>query len=172
MPPGLQERLTYVWTQLQLDTQLHDLKAARLARPRDLTAPTAEALRQLQRLRADRSDRRVGVGDRESLVGVRSIVGNWARWSDWWPRHPRSGETEHDQVITRAGNVHVRRVIVQLARAGSRPTGPAVMTNSGYPVVVYSDERMDDCRRAARLDTRAERRWPLWPKWRPSRTQS
>jgi len=31
------------------------------------------------------------------------------------PAPYESGETEHDQGITRAGNAHVRRVIVQLA---------------------------------------------------------
>ena len=31
------------------------------------------------------------------------------------PAPYKSGETEHDQGITRAGNAHVRRVIVQLA---------------------------------------------------------
>jgi transposase len=116
VPAGLQERLTHAWTQLeQLDTQLHDLKAAQLVRPRDLAAPTAEKLAQLQRLRA--------IGPTGAWVLTTEIFG-WREIRNrrqlgalvgLAPAPYKSGETEHDQGITRAGNVHVRRVMVQLA---------------------------------------------------------
>jgi transposase len=116
LPAGLQERLTHVWTQLQqLDTQLHGLKAARLVRPRDLAPPTARAIAKLQTLRA--------IGPTGASVLATEIFG-WREIRNrrqlgalvgLVPAPYKSGETEHDQGITRAGNAHVRRVIVQLA---------------------------------------------------------
>lgn len=116
LPAGLQERLTYVWTQLQqLDTQLHALKGARLVRPRDLAPSTARAIAQLQTLRA--------IGPTGAWVLATEVFG-WRQIRNGRqlgalvglvPAPYKSGETEHDQGITHAGNAHVRRVIVQLA---------------------------------------------------------
>jgi transposase len=104
------------WAQLQhVEEQLRHLKVTRAARERDLATPTRNAIAQLQTLRAIgpigawvlatevfgwrhiRSRRQLG-----ALVGL-------------VPAPYKSGETEHDQGITHAGNAHVRRVIVQLA---------------------------------------------------------
>src|SRR4030095_3693599 len=53
LPPGLQERLTRTWTQLQeVDGQIRDLKTLRLARPEHLTPATSHALTQLLTMRA------------------------------------------------------------------------------------------------------------------------
>lgn len=113
---GLQERLTHVWTQLeQLETQLRDLKASRQQRQHDLAPKTADAIARLQRLRA--------IGPTGAWVLATELFG----WREIRNRRQlgalvgvvaapySSGETDRDQGITRAGNVHVRRVIVQLA---------------------------------------------------------
>jgi transposase len=116
LPVGLQERLTHGWTQLQhVDTQLRELKAARLVRQRDLSTPTARTIAQLQTLRA--------IGPTGAWVLATEIFG-WRQIRNGRqlgalvglvPAPYKSGETEHDQGITRAGNAHVRRIIVQLA---------------------------------------------------------
>ena len=116
VPAGLHERLTQGWSQLQaLETQLRELKSTRTSRPPDVTTPTGRAIVQLQTLRA--------IGPIGAWVLATEIFG----WRDirngrqlgalvgLAPAPYKSGETEHDQGITRAGNVHVRRVIVQLA---------------------------------------------------------
>ena len=116
VPAGLHERLTQGWSQLQaLETQVRELKSTRTSRPPDVTTPTGRAIVQLQTLRA--------IGPIGAWVLATEIFG----WRDirngrqlgalvgLAPAPYKSGETEHDQGITRAGNVHVRRVIVQLA---------------------------------------------------------
>lgn len=64
VPPGLQERPTRTWTQLQeVDGQIRDLHARRLTRSEHLTPATSVALAQLLTLRAIGPNRRVGTGD-------------------------------------------------------------------------------------------------------------
>lgn len=116
VPAGLQERLTHGWSQLQaLDAQLRELKATRTVRQREVTTPTGRAIAQLQTLRA--------IGPIGAWVLTTEIFG-WREIRNGRqlgalvglvPAPYKSGETEHDQGITRAGNVHVRRVMVQLA---------------------------------------------------------
>src|SRR5262245_17475219 len=116
LAPGLQERLTLTWTQLQeVDRQIRDLKALRLTRSEHLTPATSEALARLLTLRA--------IGPIGAAVLATEIFG-WRRIRNrrelgalvgLVPAPYQSGETDHDQGITRAGNAHVRRVIVQLA---------------------------------------------------------
>ncbi len=115
VPAGLQERLAQDWAQLrQVEQQLRERKA-RATRPSDVTTPTGSAIEQLQTLRA------IGVTgawvlateifgwrqieNRRQLGGLVGLV----------PAPYQSGETAYDQGITRAGNTHVRRVMVQLA---------------------------------------------------------
>ena|ERR1700674_1075865 len=87
------------------------------ARPRAglLQGPTARATAKLQTLRA--------IGPTGASVLATEIFG-WREIRNrrqlgalvgLVPAAYKSGETEHDQSITRAGNAHVRRVIVQLA---------------------------------------------------------
>jgi transposase len=115
VPAGLQERLAQDWAQLrQVEMQLRERKA-RAARSPDAATPTGRAITQLQTLRA------IGVTgawvlateifgwrqikNRRQLGGLVGLV----------PAPYQSGETAYDQGITRAGNKHVRRVMVQLA---------------------------------------------------------
>lgn len=116
VPRGLQDRLKSVWALLQdLDAQLREVKAMRAAQQRDLAKPTERAITQLQTLRA--------IGPVGAWVLATEIFG-WRQIRNGRqlgalvglvPAPYKSGETEHDQGITRAGNAHVRRVIVQLA---------------------------------------------------------
>jgi transposase len=116
LPPGLQERLTRTWTQLQeVDGQIRDLQGLRLTRPEHLTPATSRALAQLLMMRA--------IGPIGASVLATEIFG-WRRIRNGRelgalvglvPAPYQSGETDYDQGITRAGNAHVRRVIVQLA---------------------------------------------------------
>jgi transposase len=116
VPPGLQERVTQSWAQLQhLEGQLDQLKATRAAHERALATSTGIAIARLQTLRA--------IGPIGAWVLATEIFG-WRQIRSrrqlgalvgLVPAPYNSGETEHDQGITHAGNAHVRRVIVQLA---------------------------------------------------------
>ena len=116
LPAGLCQRARYVWAQLVfLNAQLADIDATRAALATDPETATGRCVAQLQTLqgigavgawtlsteifgwRQIRNGRELG-----ALVGV-------------VPAPYQSGATSHDQGITRAGNRHVRRMIVQLA---------------------------------------------------------
>ncbi len=130
LPPGLQERLTRTWRQLQeVDGQLRDLKTLRLTRPEHLTPATSRALTQLLTMRA--------IGPIGASVLATEIVG-WRRIRNrrelgalvgLVPAPYQSGETNYDQGITRAGNAHVRRVIVQLAWGWIRHQPDSALTH-------------------------------------------
>lgn len=115
VPTGLQERLTQDWAQLrQVETQLRE-RRARAARPPDAATSTGRAIVQLQTLRA--------IGVAGAWVLATEIFG-WRQIRNrrelgarvgLVPAPYQSGETQSDQGITRAGNTHVRRVMVQLA---------------------------------------------------------
>lgn len=116
VPSGLQQRLTHDWQQLQnVEAQLGELKAAQAAAPLDPTTPAGRAIQQLQTLRA------IGVTGAwvltTEIFGWRQIRNRreLAALVGLVPALYQSGDTQHDQGITRAGNAHVRRVIVQLA---------------------------------------------------------
>jgi transposase len=116
VPPGLQERLSRTWTLLQdVNGQIRNLKALRLTRPETVTSATSRAAAQLLTVRA--------IGPVGASVLATEIFG-WRRIRNGRelgalvglvPAPYQSGETDYDQGITRAGNAHVRRVIVQLA---------------------------------------------------------
>jgi transposase len=115
IPPGLRDRILRDWTQLQtVDTQLRELNAARVQRV-EAAQPTGHAIEQLQTLRA--------IGPTGAWVLATEIFG-WRQIRNGRqlgalvglvPAPYQSGETRYDQGITRAGNAHVRRVMVQLA---------------------------------------------------------
>jgi transposase len=113
VPPGLYQRLRRVWTQLTWVTaQVTEVDAERAA------LVTSESARWAARL--------------QTMKGV-GAIGAWCLSTELFSwrqiRHGRelgalvglvpapyqSGETHHDQGITRAGNRHVRRMMVQLA---------------------------------------------------------
>jgi transposase len=130
LPPGLQERLTRTWTQLQeVDGQIRDLKALRLTRPEHLTPATSHALAQLLTMRA--------IGPIGASVLATEIFG-WrcirngrelGALVGLVPAPYQSGATDYDQGITRAGNAHVRRVIVQLAWGWIRHQPDSALTH-------------------------------------------
>src|SRR5439155_26765269 len=98
----------------QVERQLRERKA-RASRPFEATTSTGRAIERLQTLRA--------IGLTGALVLATEIFG-WSQIENrrqlgglvvLVPAPYQSGETAHDQGITRAGNTHVRRVMVQLA---------------------------------------------------------
>ena len=116
VPPGLTQRLTSAWQHLAfLTRQVAALDTAREAMPVEAATPTGRAIDRLQTLRA------IGVhGARvlaTELFGWRAIRNRreLAALVGLVPAPYQSGEMAHDQGITRAGNTHVRRMIVQLA---------------------------------------------------------
>jgi transposase len=116
LPAGIHERLTRTWTQLQqIDIHIRGLKAVRMTQSPTLTPATTRAMTQLLTMRA--------IGPTGASVLATEIFG-WRRIRNsrelgalvgLVPAPYQSGETDRDQGITRAGNAHVRRVIVQLA---------------------------------------------------------
>ena len=116
VPDGMRRRVTHVWTQLEfLNGQLEELEAARTALvPARETTPGRYAAA-LPTLR--------GIGPIGAWVLATEIFG-WREIRNGRqlgalvglvPAPFHSGETSHDQGITRAGNKHVRRLMVQLA---------------------------------------------------------
>lgn len=116
LPDGITQRLTRVWRQLAfLDTQLEELAAARTALAPARTTLTGRYVAALPTLR--------GIGPIGAWVLATEIFG-WREIRNGRqlgalvglvPAPFQSGETSHDQGITRAGNKHVRRLMVQLA---------------------------------------------------------
>lgn len=116
LPAGMAQRLRREWAHLEfLDRQLTEVDATRATRPLDATTKTGQYVARLQTLR--------GMG----AIGAWSLVTEIFGWRQirngrelgalvgLVPAPYQSGETHHDQGITRAGNRHVRRMAVQLA---------------------------------------------------------
>lgn len=116
LPDGIKERLTRVWQQLQvLNAQLNELEEARTALNSD---PQTAAGRCVERLKTLR-----GIGSLGAWVLTTEVFA-WRQIRNGRqlgalvglvPAPYQSGDTSHDQGITRAGNRHVRRMMVQLA---------------------------------------------------------
>jgi transposase len=116
VPDGMRQRLTRVWTQLEfLNGQLEELEAARTALAPVRETTTGRYVAALPTLR--------GIGPIGAWVLATEIFG-WREIRNGRqlgalvglvPAPFQSGETSHDQGITRAGNKHVRRLMVQLA---------------------------------------------------------
>jgi transposase len=129
VPPGLQERLTSTWRQLEsVNVGIRELRAPRLTRSANLSPETSRALTQLLTVRA--------IGPVGASVLATEIFG-WRQIRNGRqlgalvglvPAPYQSGETEHDQGISRAGNAHVRRVIVQLAWGWTRHQPNSALT--------------------------------------------
>jgi transposase len=116
LPPGLIARLQQGWTQLaELTRQVAEIDAARAALPVDAATETGRWITRLQTLR--------GMGS----IGAWSLATEIFGWRQIRngrqlgalvgvvPAPYQSGDTAHNRGITRAGNRHVRRMIVQLA---------------------------------------------------------
>jgi transposase len=116
IPEGAQRRLARDWSQLQaLETQLHQVRADRAALPIDGCTTTGRYVAALQTMRA--------IGPIGSWVLATEVFG-WREIRNGRelgaivglvPALSQSGEMRREQGITRAGNAHVRRVMVQLA---------------------------------------------------------
>lgn len=116
LPQGFCQRLRHVWAHLMfLNAQLADVDAARAALLPDPQTETGRCVGQLQTLQ--------GIGS----IGAWSLTTEIFGWRQirngrelgalvgLVPAPYQSGATTHDHGITRAGNRHVRRMIVQLA---------------------------------------------------------
>lgn len=116
LPAGLLQRVRGVWAHLEgLTAQLAAVDAARAALPVSPATATGRWVERLQTLR--------GIGS----IGAWSLTTEIFGWRQIRNRRElgalvgvvpapyQSGETAHDQGITRAGNRHVRRMVVQLA---------------------------------------------------------
>ena len=118
--PGLQARVQSEWAQLQqLNQRRGDLTAAQ---SRDRTTPAGRTIAQLQTLR--------GIGPIGACVLTTEVFA-WRQirnrrelgaLAGLVPSLDQSGDYQRDQGISRAGNTHVRRVMVQLAWSWP-PTG-------------------------------------------------
>lgn len=116
VPPGARGRLARDWALLQaVEQQLEELDTERDALPVDATTPMGRAVTALQTLRA--------VGPCGAWVLATEIFG-WREIRNGRqlgalvglvPALYQSGESCRDRGITRAGNQHVRRVMVQVA---------------------------------------------------------
>lgn len=116
LPAGVQARLTRTWAALAfLTTQLAELETARTALAPDPQTPAGRAVTRLRALRA--------IGPIGAWVLTTEIFG-WRQIRHGRqlgalvglaPAQYQSGDTARDQGITRAGNKHVRRLMVQLA---------------------------------------------------------
>jgi transposase len=116
VPEGLAQRIRRVWVQLDLvNTQLEELDVARRMLAPDRATATGRYVDALPTLR--------GIGPIGAWVLATEIFG-WRQIQNrrqlgalvgLVPAPYQSGETAHDQGITRAGNKHVRRLMVQLA---------------------------------------------------------
>jgi transposase len=116
LPPGLIARLEQAWAQLEgLTRQVAEIDAARATLPVDPATTVGRWVARLQTLR--------GVGS----IGAWSLATEIFGWRQIRngrelgalvgvvPAPYQSGETAHDRGITRAGNRHIRRLVVQLA---------------------------------------------------------
>ena len=116
VPAGLMARLTHVWAQLELVTrQVKELEKRRATLPADESTVTGRYVARLPTLR--------GIGPVGTWVLATEIFG-WRHIQNarqlgglvgLAPAPYQSGETAHDQGITRSGNKHVRHLMVQLA---------------------------------------------------------
>jgi transposase len=129
VPAGLRARLTRVWRQLALlNAQLAELESERKTLPVDPATDTGRYVQRLPTLR--------GIGPVGAWVLATEIFG-WRQIQNarqlgglvgLVPAPFQSGETAHDQGITRAGNKHVRRLMVQLAWSWRRYQPTSTLT--------------------------------------------
>jgi transposase len=160
LPPGLVDRLQQVWRQLEVLTrQVADIDAARATLPIDPATATGRWVTRLQQLR--------GMGS----IGAWSLTTEIFGWRQIQngrqlgalvgvvPAPYQSGDTAHDRGITRAGNRHVRRMIVQLAWSWLRYQPDSALSR-------WYRERFDRGRRLRRIGIVALARKLLIAWWR------
>jgi transposase len=164
LPPGLTTRLQQVWEQLDaLTRQVADIDAARATLPVDPATETGRWVECLQTLR--------GMGSIGAWCLATEIFG-WRQIRNGRqlgalvgvvPAPYQSGATAHDRGITRAGNRHVRRMIVQLAWSWLRYQPDSALSR-------WYRERFDRGRRLRRIGIVALARKLLIAWWRYGQT--
>lgn len=164
LPPGVMQRLRQAWAQLAwLTTQRAAVDTARAALPVDRATETGRWVERLQTLR--------GIGSIGAWSLATEIFG-WRRIRNGRqlgaligvvPAPYQSGETAHDRGITRAGNRHVRRMIVQLAWSWLRYQPDSALSR-------WYRERFDRGRRLRRIGIVALARKLLIAWWRYGET--
>lgn len=160
LPAGLTARLHQVWTQLEaLTRRVAELDTAREAQLVDATTPTGQWVARLETLR--------GIGS----IGAWSLATEIFGWRQirngrqlgalvgLVPAPYQSGETAHDRGITRAGNRHIRRLVVQLAWSWLRYQPESALSR-------WYRERFDRGRRLRRIGIIALARKLLIAWWR------
>lgn len=160
LPAGVHQRLRVVWAQLTfLNAQLAEVDAARAALVVDPQTTTGRCVAHLQRLQ--------GIGS----VGAWSLTTEIFGWRQIRngrelgalvgvvPTPYQSGATVHEQGITRAGNRHVRRMIVQLAWSWLRYQPTSALSR-------WYRERFSHSRRLRRIGIVALARKLLIAWWR------
>jgi transposase len=164
LPPGLTARLQQVWAQLEMLTrQVAVVDAARTTLPVDPHTETGRWVARLQTLR--------GMGS----IGAWSLATEIFGWRQIRngrelgalvgvvPAPYQSGALAHDRGITRAGNRHVRRMIVQLAWSWLRYQPDSALSR-------WYRERFDHGRRLRRIGIVALARKLLIAWWRYGET--
>lgn len=116
LPPGIQARLRREYRQLQaVECQIKELETERKELIASGDTPAIEQVRQLQKLR--------GVGDNGSWLLVMEFFG-WRKFKNrrevgglagLAPTPYASGDSNHEQGISKAGNRWVRAMMVELA---------------------------------------------------------
>lgn len=129
VPAGLKARLTCVWQQLELlNAQLAELETARRHRAVDPSTTLGRYVHALPTLR--------GIGSLGAWVLATELFG-WRAIQNarqlgalvgLVPAPYQSGATRRDHGITRAGNKHVRRLLVQLAWSWRRYQPTSALT--------------------------------------------
>jgi transposase len=160
LPAGFCQRLRHVWAHLAfLNAQLADVDTARAALTADPQTETGRCVVQLQTLQ--------GIGS----IGAWSLTTEIFGWRHirngrelgalvgLVPAPYQSGATSHDQGITRAGNRHVRRMIVQLAWSWLRYQPTSALSR-------WYRERFSQGRRLRRIGIVALARKLLIALWR------
>lgn len=160
LPPGLCDRLQQVWAQLALLTQqVAAIDARRTTCAIDPATETGRWVSCLETLR--------GIGS----IGAWSLATEIFGWRQirngrelgalvgLVPAPYQSGDTAHDRGITRAGNRHVRRMIVQLAWSWLRYQPDSALSR-------WYRERFDHGRRLRRIGIVALARKLLVAWWR------
>jgi transposase len=166
LPAGFCARLSHVWAHLVfLNAQLADVDAARTALSADPETETGRCVAQLQRLQ--------GIGS----IGAWSLTTEIFGWRQirngrelgalvgLVPAPYQSGTISHDQGITRAGNRHVRRMVVQLAWSWLRYQPTSALSH-------WYRERFGQGRRLRRIGIIALARKLLVAWWRYLKTGS
>jgi transposase len=160
LPLGLQQRLRQVWEHLVfLNAQLADVDKGRAALSPDPQTATGRCVARLQTLQ--------GIGSVGAWLLTTEIFG-WRQIRNGRelgalvgvvPAPYQSGMTSHDQGITRAGNRHVRRMIVQLAWSWLRYQPTSALSR-------WYRERFSQSRRLRRIGIVALARKLLIAWWR------